>query len=1031
MNIKRDDAYKLINEEWQTLLLEFPILSKEIPKWQLAQIKKIHKSKPIYNKKYTKTDDIIPNIKIKLTAEEKNLVLQKLFNCNFDKLKVKLKEFKAYIETNPQLIEDFKASIVNQKYDINIVDPWITDIYLLYKNIFYNVSAKMSLQNNGLFLSKNQLVNFNKWFESYKRYRDVPVANPFLDPQFTSVKSIGSKSENFDINLFSEQPMYLYVSGKAEDILNMSISTFWDSCQNLYSGEFRSQILSNVYDENTKIAYIILDVPFIDYRKNEHSITTLCRMMLRVGQTAKCGDIKLGMPSLIFTKTYPMRMGSVMQEILKKYGYKETSCYNGKNSIYWNYTSSIPEAHKLKKPYLDYHMYTYDDKWKKGTPQAVYKKIRENAAYIDKLLSGQSIKYTNKSLTYQEELKPDETTLMSVFVPIFNDLSKKQQEKLIGAVPKIMNNVGLTLNNLLYYKDLIDNDDVLKKILTQASYDQIDNLVKTLQETDDNFIIKILKQKPILILNPYLSSDLYERYILSAIKLDPSIIKQIDPSSLPESFICELVENKPSELRILNTIPQDIVDNVIRKNPIPYFDIMLHDIEKYNENIVKLATAKTKKSKTDIAIHPQTESKVNQYKFIIREIINGLPEEAKAKVVNSNVIAISFINNPSEEIQIAALSKNLYNIKYINNLSENIANRIASNAVFTKKNLNKTFLRNMNITSVVYDVLSSSTQIELKKYVLSVLDVDAKSSKKTSIIKNNTKYLLNFLRKMTYDETLSSIDFVKNVNMSLNFIDAYLESIKDSAQFDSIKNGIVMCMARNLNTVTRLRNYSYEHIERFQSNIQQFLEIINKYNFTYEQAIGAIINVSNVNFTRVCGSISNDYGYIMSHAVWKPLLLLYSYIKEHKFSMAQEIKKKHPSLYKYLFAVYIAEKTNAGTLKIGSKREEMKQLKEAYYNYDDGPQDYPIVITFDPERFYKVNNNILTGTYIKSDDYEELSNIMYLAEELESDKSTDANIGEHVVRFVFHDLDILNHFVNNVYVCGIKNSIIKDITFDF
>ena len=61
---------------------------------------------------------------------------------------------------------------------------------------------------------------------------------------------------------------------EATDILNMSVSRFYSSCQNLYSGGYRDQVIGNVFDPNSIPAFLLFDSS-IHNRKGEHISDTL------------------------------------------------------------------------------------------------------------------------------------------------------------------------------------------------------------------------------------------------------------------------------------------------------------------------------------------------------------------------------------------------------------------------------------------------------------------------------------------------------------------------------------------------------------------------------------------------------------------------------------------------------------------------------------------------------------------------------------------------------------------------------------
>jgi len=73
----------------------------------------------------------------------------------------------------------------------------------------------------------------------------------------------------------------LLISSDAEDFMRMSISPFYASCMNLYDGTHRKQLLSNVFDKNSKILYVIINKEFEDCRGNKHPYTPIIRSVIR------------------------------------------------------------------------------------------------------------------------------------------------------------------------------------------------------------------------------------------------------------------------------------------------------------------------------------------------------------------------------------------------------------------------------------------------------------------------------------------------------------------------------------------------------------------------------------------------------------------------------------------------------------------------------------------------------------------------------------------------------------------------------
>lgn len=76
---------------------------------------------------------------------------------------------------------------------------------------------------------------------------------------------------------------YLKVSGRPDDKLRMSISDYYSSCQNLYSGGSKDRLPAAMLDGNSKMVYIISDEPYIDQMGNRHPFMPIARAIVRRG----------------------------------------------------------------------------------------------------------------------------------------------------------------------------------------------------------------------------------------------------------------------------------------------------------------------------------------------------------------------------------------------------------------------------------------------------------------------------------------------------------------------------------------------------------------------------------------------------------------------------------------------------------------------------------------------------------------------------------------------------------------------------
>jgi hypothetical protein len=135
--------------------------------------------------------------------------------------------------------------------------------------------------------------------------------------------------------------LYLYITDKPDDKLRMSLSRYYDSCQNLYSGgdtgtDNNKKLLSNVFDVNSKVAYLIYDTPFKDSRGNEHPFTSVARTIIRLNDSG----------GIMFDAVYPYNMEGEFYKIIED----ETGLKNvGKRGDTYHYK----KIKGLPSPYMD------------------------------------------------------------------------------------------------------------------------------------------------------------------------------------------------------------------------------------------------------------------------------------------------------------------------------------------------------------------------------------------------------------------------------------------------------------------------------------------------------------------------------------------------------------------------------------------------------------------------------------------------------------------------------------------------------
>ena len=326
----------------------------------------------------------------KLSESDKRKVLGAFFSINVDNLYDLFKDLPIkFIELIKQSIDttilsdDTSNKFSNVLSNFDIKNPSLDEIYLFYENIFRKISIsetkndeillkdesgrpvmgedkkpiKVKKEKGEVVFSKN-LVNLYSFLQDYNDcYSDEKVSdNFFAELQYGLI----SKVKNFAANDFSggdykidfglfQKDMYLSILHNPKDILNMSISKFYASCQHLYTGRYSSQVIGNVFDPNSIPAYIKFDSPIIWDGEKISDQVPICRTMIRNIYNFDKSET----PRIAFDRVYPDRgdIEHVFYEIIKKYSKNSpnVSAY-GANYIF---SPDIGLHDQIESPYMD------------------------------------------------------------------------------------------------------------------------------------------------------------------------------------------------------------------------------------------------------------------------------------------------------------------------------------------------------------------------------------------------------------------------------------------------------------------------------------------------------------------------------------------------------------------------------------------------------------------------------------------------------------------------------------------------------
>lgn len=340
-----------------------------------------------WGEEFLEQEEITPTNKIKqgswvLSKEDKNLVLGDFFNVDMDDLYKLFQELpdkfceilKLSIDTN--LLGESKFTSVLENFDIK--EPSIDEIYLLYENVFRKLAVgetkatevikrddsgrpimdndgrptKISKESGDPIFSKN-LVNINSFITDFNNcYPEHRVDSSIF--QYGDVENIrNAAGQDFsggkyqiDFEIFKKD-LILQLEYKPSDILNISISKFYSSCQHLYTGGYRSMVLSNIFDPNSIPAFLKFDTPIYWEGEKISDQLPLARMQVRSIEGFE-SDSKV---NIFFDRCYPDRLQSIMEDIVTKYSGNENNFVGSQ----YLFTPDIPVdlKNKLSVPYMD------------------------------------------------------------------------------------------------------------------------------------------------------------------------------------------------------------------------------------------------------------------------------------------------------------------------------------------------------------------------------------------------------------------------------------------------------------------------------------------------------------------------------------------------------------------------------------------------------------------------------------------------------------------------------------------------------
>ena len=308
MNVKY-----LIREEINGFFQE--ALRDEIPDYMQNIIKKRHGDEYL-DMDVPEHTNAIPNVKIEITDDNvTELTIDKIVKHFKENIFNEFGETKIYYLLNrSRSFNDFFGNSLENFNGINLTN--INHLRILYSKEFR--LPKLSNQGGDLKFSDNKS-NIYTLYKYFLRYLKIKKHSTSFLPTYEEVikdKKFSGLREpilNYNKNVedLKKSKFYLYISDKPEDKLRMSVSKFYSSCQNIYTGgdqgtQWNKKLLSNVFDINSKMAYLIFASPFKDNTGNTHPYTPIARTIIR-----HMDD------KIMFDKVYPMDMKNIMYKLIE------------------------------------------------------------------------------------------------------------------------------------------------------------------------------------------------------------------------------------------------------------------------------------------------------------------------------------------------------------------------------------------------------------------------------------------------------------------------------------------------------------------------------------------------------------------------------------------------------------------------------------------------------------------------------------------------------------------------------------------
>lgn len=505
LKISLKEFRQLVKEILQEQINVNEALKDDIPSYMQGFIQKTYKKPEKYlSMDIPKHTDIIPNVKIEVNDSSiTNKTTNQLIKYFSNKLISQFKDTELYkilssdINLNKLVIDSIGYSPI-RNYEENY--EMIKNISLFYSKEFKLLESKNNndIINPKFSNNKSGIATFLKSVKTAfkEEFKNLNVETIINDKRLVGLRDPILNHET-NINKIKDSKLYLYVTDKPDDKLRMSISLFYDSCQNIYTGKHNKQLLSNVFDPNSKVAYLIFDSTFKDNFGNTQPFTSIARVILRVNDKG----------NIMFDKVYPSNMQDIFYRILEEnLNLKNT----GKKDDVYSY-----KVIGLPPPYMDtYKIKTYGDKnFEKNKRLTALLYITDFDVEDVEIIDEKTFKiYGEEWLVYNHD-EALELAKENVAFPFYITYYNQKIENLISKkfislknIKKILGIENIIFDHMTHFKDYLKKEfkiitlEHLHEYLKEKKYNpfkfykenlNIENMIKD-YENEDEFIAYVL-----------------------------------------------------------------------------------------------------------------------------------------------------------------------------------------------------------------------------------------------------------------------------------------------------------------------------------------------------------------------------------------------------------------------------------------------------------------------------------------------------------------------------------------------------------